>query len=505
MSESNIRIARNTIFLYIRMFATMAVSLYTSRVVLKSLGVEDYGIYNVVGSVVALFAFLNSSMIVSTQRFFSFAIGKKDNQLLSQYFSASIKAMLIIALVAVLLFELIGTWLLENRLSVPIERAIAVKWVFHVSILTFVISILRIPYNSLIISHERMSFFAYVSIVEVLLKLLLAFAINWIIFDKLISYGFFQLFAVIIIFGVYYTYCKRNFQEAHFSIRSDSKTLKHILSFSSYSMIGGSAVLGGQQGGNILINIFHGVSANAAFGVATQLSAAINSFVQSFQTAFNPQITKLYANNQIKDLNLLVARSAIFSYYLFLIIAVPLAINIDAVLSAWLVEVPRYSSVFCLLMLSYFAVDAVQAPLWMFISSTGKLRLYTIWSSSLHILNIPISFFLLKQGLSPYIVLVVRFALNFVGAGVRTIQVSKMGLSVKAYLKGICIKVIPITILSLTASLAVSSVFSDKSIQTIIVISIISIVITGALIFFYGLNRNERQFFIRLLPKRNNT
>lgn len=314
-SENNKRIAKNTGILYIRMLFTMVVSLYTSRIILNTLGVEDFGIYNVVGGVVMIFSFLTSSMSNAILRFLSFEIGKKDFNQLKKVFSMSINIHAIIAVTIFVIAETIGLWFLNTKLVIPEERMNAANWVFQFSIFSFMFNIMRIPYNAIIIAQERMNFYAYASIIEVILKLIIVFLLVWFGFDKLKMYAIFVFCVTAIVWIIYITYCKRNFKETNYKYFWEKSLYKSLMNFAAWNLFGNIAVVAYSQGVNILLNIFFGPAINAARGIAFHVNSAVSGFVSGFQTSINPQIVKSYATDDKKYMQQLIFQGSKYSFF----------------------------------------------------------------------------------------------------------------------------------------------------------------------------------------------
>lgn len=491
-SENNRRIAKNTLFLYIRMLITMLVGLYTSRVVLNILGVEDFGIYNIVGGVVVLFSFLNNAMSNATLRFLSYEIGKENTEQIKKTFKMSMTAHISIAILAFLLLETVGLWFVNTYLNIPVGRMYAANWVYQFSIFTFIVNIIRIPYNASIIAYENMSFFAYVSILEVLLKLFIVFLLFIIGFDKLISYAFLVLVVTFFVTIIFKLYCTRKFSTCHYNFFWDKDLYFKLMSFSGWSMLSSVANIGAQQGGNIILNIFNGVIANAAYGVANQASNAIYGFVNNFQLAFKPQIIKLYAAGETGKLHVLMFRTSLFSYYLFLIIAIPFLVNTEEVLQLWLKTVPEYAVVFCQLMILYFLIDSIQAPLWTAIYATGNIRSYQLWYSFLVAFNIPLAYTLLKMGMPPYYVLIVRVGLNFISAIIRTIYLSYfMNFPAMKYFKSIVLRAAMVTILAYFIARIINN-NSDRNFTELLLMITLTVGAVIGIIYIIGINKKER-------------
>ena len=345
------RIAKNTLMLYFRQILIMLVSLYTVRVVLSVLGAEDYGIYNVVAGVVVLFSFVNNAMAQGTQRFLNYSLGENDTAKTQKIYSASLVIHLLVALLFIAIAESIGLWFVLNKLNVPVERYEAIFPVYQFAVITTVFSILRIPYNALIIAYENMQFYAGVSVLEAVLKLGIIFCISFFSVDSLILYSFLICAVSAIILLVYKLYCNIAFSTAHFLFPRDKKLIRELLSFSGWSLLGGTASVACTQGTNILINIFTNVVVNAAVGISNQVNVAVNSFISNFQTAFNPQIVKLWAEGKKNEFFHLVKRTITLSFFLQMFIVVPLFVNVEFVLSLWLKKPPEYSSLFVKLLL----------------------------------------------------------------------------------------------------------------------------------------------------------
>lgn len=446
--SDNKKILKNTIFLYLRMFVIMGIGLYTSREILSALGVQDFGIYNIVGGVVLVFSFITSSLRNSTQRFISFELGKENINKVRNIYNISIECHILILFVILLLAESIGLCILHTFINIPVERSGVVDIVYQLSILTFCFNILQVPFQSTVISYEKMSFYAYLSIVEVFLKLFIVLLLYLAPYDKLIEYSVLMTFVSFLILCIYYYYCTYKLKLGHYNKTRNHTIFIDILKFSSFSMINGSASVLSIQGGNILINMFSGVVANAAAGIANQVSSQIYAFVSNFQSAFQPQIVKLYAANDFVSLDKLITRTSLASYYLILLISVPIFCETQYILELWLVEVPSYSSIFCKWLIIYFLIDAIQAPLWMLIYGTGNIKGYTIWSSFFIFLNIPITWLLLKLGYPPYVFFISRATMNFFCSIYRIYDVKRLiNYDILIYLKNVCLRASLITLL----------------------------------------------------------
>ena len=411
MAENNSatkRLFKNTMILYFRQFFIMLVSLFTVRITLKVLGSQDYGIYNVVGGVVVLFSFISNAMSSSVQRYFNFYLGKKDLVKTNQVYSCSILIHVAISIVFIILAETIGLWFTLEKLNVPEERHFVVLIVYEFSIITTIFSILRVPYYALIIAYERMSFFAFLSVIEVVLKLLVSYLLFISPIDKLICYSILLSVVSLIITLIYYFYCKIKFNVARFSKIDDKSLLKEILSFSGWSLFGATADVANTQGTNVVLNLFTNVTVNAAMGIANQVNTAVYSFVSNFQTAFKPQIVKLYAEEGKENFIKLIYRTSRISFLLLSFISIPIILNTNFVLTLWLHEVPPYAVHFVQLIIVCSLISSWNGPLWMAIQATGNIRTYQLIISLLIFINLPLSIFALWIGLTPDSVLTIR-------------------------------------------------------------------------------------------------
>ena len=460
-SENTRRIAKNTVMLYIRMLLIMAVTLYTSRVVLNVLGVEDFGIYNVVGGIVVMFSFLNGAMATSTQRFLSFSLGKNDQEQVARVFSMSMTTHISIALIVLLLAETFGLWIFYRYLNIPPERMGAAQWVYQLSVLTFCISIIRVPYNAGIIAYERMSFYAYISIVEVCLKLGMVILLQYLGSDKLILYALLMALTTGIVTFIYKLYCCKTFSVCRYHYFWDKHLYKELISFSGWSLFGSAANVGVQQGINILLNVFFGVVTNAALGIANQVSSAVSQLVGNFQTAFNPALVKSYASGDYSYFVRLIFQTSRFSYFLLFIIALPLYLCMPFVLKVWLDIVPEYTVVFCRWMLVFVLIDAVSAPLWISVQAIGKIRSYQLLMSALIFLNIPLSWLLLRLGKDAEWVMQVRVGINLLTFICRIIYLQKRKvISSYLYLREVISPVVLVSVLSVPLPLWIGCNYS---------------------------------------------
>lgn len=490
------RIAKNTVMLYIRTLFIMFVSLYTTRIVLRSLGVVDYGVYNVVGSTVAMFSVLSGSLSSAISRFVTFELGRGDMDKLKRVFSTAVTVQLILAVIIVLFAETVGLWFLNHTMEIPQERLPAAHWVFQFSVVTFVIGLVSVPYNATIIAHEKMSAFAYIGIFEALAKLGVAYMISTTAADRLILYAFLLMLIAVTVRLVYGIYCKRRFEECSYRFVFDKRLLKEMASFAGWNFIGASSAILRDQGGNIIINIYGGPVVNAARGFAIQISATIQSFVQNFMTALNPQITKSYACGEQDYMMSLIFRGARFSYYILLLLSLPVIINADYILTLWLVNVPAHTVSFVQLVLIFALSESLANPLVTAMLATGKIRNYQLVVGGLQMLNLPVSYLFLRNGGAPEMVFVVAIVVSICCEMARLYMLQGMiGLSVRSFLHKVYFNVIAVTAVASLLPLLLSALQGD-GLMAFLLNCTCCIGCTALSVFFVGCNGNERKLLM---------
>lgn len=492
MESNNRRLVKNTLFLYFRMFLMMFVTLYTSRIILQILGIQDFGIYNVVAGIVVLFAFINTAMASATQRFLSFALGQKDDIQVCRVFSMSLTTHIVIVLLVLFLAETVGLWILWN-MNFPSHRLNAVFWTYQIGVLTCLLQMLRVPYNALIIAYEKMSFYAWISIFEVLLKLLIVYLLLGWDGDRLIFYSFLLFLVIFIINILYYLYSSKKFATIRYHFFWDARLFKKLLSFSGWSLFGSLANVSATQGLNMLINIFCGVAVNAAVGIANQVMGAVGQFLGNFQTAFNPQLVKSYASGKQEEFMNLIYMTSKFSFYLMLVISIPVLINCQFLLRAWLGVVPEYAAEFSQLMILFMLIEAISGPLWVSVQATGNIKNYQLLMGGLIFLNFPISLCLLFIGYSPIFVFIVRVLLNFITMIIRIIYLRKIiNLSVKDFFNQVLKHILYVFVLAFPISVWLSSVFYGNW-NNVLLNIIGSLLISLGIIYVLGLTSSERK------------
>ena len=496
IQANNKRIAKNTMLLYGRMLLLMAISLYTSRVILNALGVEDYGIYNIVGGVVAMFSMLSGSLSAAISRFITFELGKGNKENLAKVFSASVTIQLGICAIVMLLAETFGLWFLNSKMVIPENRLYAANWVYQLSLVTFVISLVSIPYNAAIIAHERMSAFAYISIFEAVNKLIVAYFIIISPIDKLIFYAIMIAMIAIIIRLIYGVYCKKRFEECTYHFIYDHELLKQMFGFAGWNFIGASSALLRDQGGNIVINLFCGPAVNAARGIAFQVNTAVHSFVTNFMTALNPQITKSYASGDYQYMMTLIFQGARLSYYILLLLSLPVIVNTHYILHIWLGQVPEHTVLFVQLVLIFGMCESISSPLITAMLATGKIRNYQLVVGGFQMLNLPVSYILLRFGAIPETVLIVAIVISQLCLVSRLYMLRGLiGLKARDFIKKVYANVIEVTILSVIVPFLLAIVLNNDFLN-FIVLSIITVVSTLLVVFYVGCTMEERQFVV---------
>jgi O-antigen/teichoic acid export membrane protein len=490
--SSNKTIAKNTFALYLRMIFSMLIGFYTSRVVLNVLGVADFGVYNVIGGIVGMLTILNSAMSSSSSRYITFELGRGNLNRLKTVFSMSLSIHVLIAVGVGLTAEIIGFWFIKTYLEIPPQKLDAALWVFHFSVLSTMTAIINVPYGAAIIAHEKMSIFAYFTILDMIFKLIIVYALQVIDFDKLITYAVLLLIVQLIMQTIYLIYCYRQFEEVRIGIRWDKKLFKEMTSFAGWSLFGDSAVLMFTEGLNILLNIFFGVTMNAARGIAVQVQSVVSRFVGGFQTAINPQITKSYATNDLANMHRLIYASSKYSFFLLLLLSMPVFFETKNLLSWWLKIVPDHTVNFVRIMLVISLIDCLANPLIFAAKATGNIKTYQSILGSLLLLIIPISYVALKLGFSPESVFLIHLFIAIIGQAVRILLIRPMiDLSLKDYLEKVIFKSALVFILSPILPYCLYLLVSNP-IARLICVSVATILSVGLLSFFIAMDRNEK-------------
>lgn len=506
-AENTKRIAKNTLMLYVRMLFSMLVSLYTSRVVLNTLGVEDYGIYNVVGGFVAMFSLISNSLSSSVSRFITFELGRGDTRQLKNIFSTSIFIHIALAAAIFILAETIGVWFLNTHMTIPADRMTAANWVFQASVIAFMFGVVSVPYNALIVAHEHLSIFAYFSILDVVLRLGIVIFIAYapISADKLIVYSLLLVAASIFSRQIYWLYCRRNFNECHMNWNFNKQYWKQMSCFAGWNFIGSAAGLLKDQGVNILLNLYMGPVVNAARGIAMAVNSAVVSFAGNFMTALNPQITKSYASEDKEYMFSLVERGARFSFYILLILTLPVFFETKFILTIWLKQYPEHTVNFVRLVLILSMCDILSNTLITLQNATGRIRNYQIAVGGVLMANLPLSYFCLELGCPPEATLFVAIAVSLCCLALRLKFLRKMtGLSIANFVKGVCVKVVTVSAFSVFIPLVLTQVIEVAGWVHFGIIATVCVVCSLISVGMIGCTKSERQFVMqRIIALKN--
>ena len=497
------RIAKNTLMLYVRMFVLMLVGLYTSRVVLAALGESDFGIYNVVGGVVAMFTVISGALNSAVQRFITFELGKGDQVKLNKVYSTAVLIQLFIAVVVVALAEPVGLWFIDNKMTILPDRIPAARLVLHFSLLAFVVNLMSVPQMASITAHEKMSAYAIIGMLDGFLRLGVAFMIQHSPIDRLVYYAALMAGVVLIVRGAYGLYCRVNFAECRFRPVFDRPLIKEMFSFAGWNFIGVTSGVLRDHGGNILVNLFSGPAVNAARGVAVQLNGAVQGFVTNFMTAVNPQITKSYASDEKEYMFSLVRKSSKLSFCLLLILALPVIFNAEFILGIWLKEVPAHSALFVQLFLIFALSESLSNPLITAMLATGNIRNYQLVVGAIQLLNIPISYMFLRLGAAPEVTVVVAIALSQVCMFARMIMLGKAtGFPVKVYIKEVYMPVIfKVTLASVALPMALNFVLPGGvwSFVASVAACVVSVLLS---VLVFGMTSDERTWLNGMIFRR---
>ena len=504
MEENNTtkRIAKNTLMLYFRQILIMIVSLYTVRVVLNTLGAEDYGIYNVVAGVVTMFSFLSNSMATASQRYFSFALGQNDSENLKKYFSMSFSIYCLIALLVLILAETVGLWFVTQKLVIPVERQNAAFWIYQASIFSMICTILTAPFMASIIAHEDMNIYAYVSIIEVVLKLGIVFLLPLFAIDKLIFYGLLMAGVVFINTAIYRTICVKKYVECKFSFFWEKSLFKELVSYTGWNMFGSAVGVFKNQIVNIILNQFFNPVVNAARGIAAQVNSAVNSFAQNFSTAVRPQIIKNYASGEKEKMLQLMFRSCKATFLLMFVFALPLILEMPYVLKLWLKNVPEYAVLFTILALLDALIDTISYPIMAAAQATGKIKLYQAVVGGVLLLNAPIAFVVLKLGAPAFSVFIVSISVTSLAFIVRLCILNKLiNFSFWNFIWKVFIPIICCAGLAFIVPYFVRNLLDSSFIRlcVTVIVSVICVALSG---YFVALSKNERQWIVGIIKSK---
>jgi len=483
----------------------MIVTLYTSRVILQSLGVIDFGIYNVVGGVVAMMGILNGAMSASVSRYLTFELGTGNNEQLKRVFSVSFISYLALGGILFILAETVGLWFVNTQLVIPGDRLLAANWVYQFSILSSIILLIENPFLADIQSHEKMDAFAYISIIEVVLRLLIAYLIVIIPTDRLITYGILMFASSVIITLSYVIYCLKHFEETHFKVYKRTKPLfKEMITYSGWNLFGSAAGLVKGQGLNILLNMFFNPSVNAARGIAYQVNGALTNFSTSFFTAVRPQIIKYYAKDEREEMFRLVFQSSRFSYYLLFLLSLPIIIEAPFVIELWLGQLPEYVVPFVRWIILISMVEAIGQPIMTATHATGKIALYQSVVGTMTLLNIPISYLFLKMGCLPIIVFIISFIISAIQVIVRLFILNSI---IKVPIREYIINVLGTCTMVSVVAAVVPAILHYKlpaGWQTTFLVCLACVLFSCLSVGLIGMNRSERQIIKNFVKNKLN-
>lgn len=495
-SNNNKRIAKNTIFLFFRMVLSMLVSLYTSRVVLNTLGVENFGIQNVVGGFVSMFSLISGSINTTISRFLTYELALGNSKRLNVMFSTSVNMQIILCALIFVLAETVGLWFVNYEMTIPEERLYAANWVYQCSLASFIVVLISAPYNAVIIAHEKMSVYAYFSILEVFLKLLIVYLLVISPWDKLVFYALLLLFVSVLMRFLYSFYCNRHFKESIYHFVFNKSILKEMGKFAGWNYLGATAAILRTQGLNVLMNIFFGVTVNAARGIATQVESAVVMLVNNFSVAMNPQITKSFATGDKTYMHSLVCRGAKYSYFLMLIASVPIMAETPLILQLWLGNVPDYAVVFLRLTLVVVLLDTLSDTLTMAMQATTDIKKFQTIVSAIVLLILPLCYLCYKNGMPVYVgYILCAVAMVAKLCAELPLLRNMVGLPVGMYFDQVITKVAFVTIASTIVPLLIIYYF-EPSLLRLIIDVIASALWSLTCISLVGLNREERSFFI---------
>ncbi|MFV0165367.1 MATE family efflux transporter [Empedobacter falsenii] len=502
--SSHKTIAKNTMFLYVRMFLIMGITLYTSRIVLEELGVSDYGIYNLVGGIVAMMGFFNGAMSSATQRYLAHDIGKGDFQQLQKTFSATLTVHFGIAILGLIIAETLGLWYVNYKMVFPIEKSYAVNVVYQFSILTFLLSIIQVPYNALIIARERMKVYAYMSILEAVLKLGTVFTLMLISTNKLIYYAGLTFVVSFIIRMLYQVYCRKQFKESKYHFVYDRLYFMELISYSGWSLFGNVASVAKGQGINLVLNLFFGTVVNAAYAITNQIVSAVNLFATNLQMAFNPQIIKNYSQGNLVQTQNLIFQGSKISFFLLLILIMPILLNTEYILVLWLNEVPEYTTLFVQLALIGVLIESLSGTLMTGAQATGKIKWYQIVIGTLIFLNLPISYIALKLGFNASITFIISIIISMLSLIFRLFFLKRiLNFNIIKYIKKVIVKVLCVVGIMIAYYYFYTGYINNKqSIITFLIDSILITIFLVSIIYIIVLTKEEKSFLLTFIKNK---
>ena len=495
-------IAKNTLSLYFRMFVVLIISLYTSRIVLKALGITDYGLYNVVAGVIVMFSFINNSLGSSTSRFISYELGKKKYRHVDHIFSSAFFIHGSFAFIVVIAAEFIGVWFVNHVLNIPPERLFACNIVFQLVILSAVSTIILVPYKALIIANERMGIYAFIGIIDATIKLIIAFVVLRYSGDRLILYSVLHVITTFLLVVAYIAYCRHHFTDSCKLTKNVSwDNVKSQLGFTAWSFWGSTAMMLRNHGVNMLYNIFFGPVVNAANAIANQISAAVSNFTSNFTTAMTPQITKNYAGGKLDEMRIILLRGGKFSFFLLLIVCIPVLFETRYLLQLWLTEVPDYTVDLSRLMIMLSLVEVFNPTIASAVKATGRIKWYQIIISLVLLFVVPVSYLMFYLGYKPETAVVVSIILTSIGNIIRLYFLKiLLGISPSEYIREVVLRCLLVGIASFVFPVIIANCMQD-GLGRLLTICIISTITTALLVLIFGLTSQERSFFMNAVLK----
>lgn len=503
IDNRNKRVAKNTIFLYMRMLFLIGVNLYTSHAMLDAMGVQDFGTYNAVGGIVLMFSFLNTAMAVGTQRYLSYEMGRNSNRV-RDVFTASVNVHFLISGIVLLLAESVGVWFLNTHMEIPVGRMDAANVVFHASMFSFFFMINSVPYISFIMSKEDMNVYAAITSIDALFRLIAVFVLGMVAYDALELYPCLLIVASVLVFLLYVVYCRCHYSESHYQFKFDKSLFLELFKYSNWNLFGGFASVCNIYGVNILLNIVFGPAINAARGLAYQVNTAVTQFTVNFQAAMNPPIVKAYAQKDKTYMNILIYRGARYSYLLLFFIVLPLFIHTPYVLDLWLPVVPEHTISFVRWVLATSLIDCLSGTLMTASQASGKIRLYQSVVGMLLLLNLPVSYLFLSIYPIPEVAFVVAFVISTIALFVRLYLVSKLvPITINDFVRETIVRILPITLLCPILPLLFTTLFPTNSFLSFLLTIAMCVVSCVVIYWLIGLNKDERMFILRYVSEFN--
>lgn len=499
-TSSNKRIAKNSVFLTIRMMIVLVLTFYTTRILLRTLGVEDYGTYNVVCGFVAMFTFLNRSMSNGIQRFFNYEYGKNGEEGANKVYCTAVFIQFILAVVIIILTESFGLWYLHHKMVLPDDRMIAAEWIFQFSIISFLFVIMQAPYSAAVMAHERMDFFAIISVLDAIIKLGIVFVLPYLRVDQLIMYGFLRSGVSVVNFLIFYIYCKRNFKEIKLHRYFNKKQFLSMLSFSGWNIFGSLSNVLKDQGINLVINFFFGPVVNAARGVASQINGGLHGFVANITIPVRPQVVQSYAKGNInRTMNLTYSISKLSCCFL-LMMAIPVSLEIDYILPLWLGDnIPQHANTFVIIVLFTSLISNLSSATSGVVHATGIMRDYQLLGGLFNMSSVPLAYFLLKAYPKPELALLAVFVCSALGHFICLFVVKKLvGMSVWYYFKRIVFPIIEVMAITLVLVFPVHRFMSEGFLR-LVIICVLCVIIVGLLFYYIGFNKSERKLAMQLV------